>query len=265
MIGGAAPTGSVTFTLFGPGDATCSTPIATRTVALTGNTASSGPVPVGAAGTYNWMATYTGDTHNSSATSPCGSETVIVTAQTLTGRAYGLTASATLLGIPLVTVPAHPGHRLHLHHHVNPVRGDAQRRDQRACALRQRDHGRLPRQVDRHRLGRRRDRGHPGHPDDHDDPHPVLIDDHLRGIDRHHHHRLPQGRHHRGDRPTHPGSPNTGVTVGVVSLILNQQIPFTSPDNGLTVNAIHVNVNTFGLATVNVVIASSESDISNCP
>ncbi len=108
VIGGAAPTGSVTFTLYGPGDTTCTTPIATRTSPLSGSTASSGPVTAGGAGTYQWVATYTGDALNSPATSPCGREPVVVTAQTLTGRAYGLTATATLLGLPLLTVPPTP-------------------------------------------------------------------------------------------------------------------------------------------------------------
>ena len=53
--------------------------------------------------------------------------------------------------------------------------------------------------------------------------------------------------------------------MGVVSLVLNEQIPFTNPDNGLTVNAIHLRVNSLGLAVVNVIIASSESDITHCP
>jgi hypothetical protein len=60
-------------------------------------------------------------------------------------------------------------------------------------------------------------------------------------------------------------APNTTVTVGVVSLVLNEQIPFTTPDAGLTVNAVHLKVNALGLAKTNVVIASSESDIGNCP
>jgi len=60
-------------------------------------------------------------------------------------------------------------------------------------------------------------------------------------------------------------APNTGVDVGVVSLLLNEQIHFTSPDDGLTVNAVHIRVNTLGLAAVNVIVASSESDIANCP
>ena len=60
-------------------------------------------------------------------------------------------------------------------------------------------------------------------------------------------------------------APNTNVTVGVVSLVLNEQIPVGGPDTGLTVNAVHVTVNTVGLAQTNVIVASSESDIGNCP
>jgi hypothetical protein len=59
-------------------------------------------------------------------------------------------------------------------------------------------------------------------------------------------------------------APNTTVTVGVVSLVLNEQIPFTTPDKGLTVNAIHAKVTAAGLAQTNIVVASSESDIGNC-
>jgi hypothetical protein len=32
--------------------------------------------------------------------------------------------------------------------------------------------------------------------------------------------------------------PNTAVTVGVVRLVLNEQIPFSAPDDGLTVNVM---------------------------
>ena len=47
--------------------------------------------------------------------------------------------------------------------------------------------------------------------------------------------------------------------------MLNEQIPFTTPDEGLTVNAVHLSVNVVGLAKMNIVVASSESDIGNCP
>jgi hypothetical protein len=59
-------------------------------------------------------------------------------------------------------------------------------------------------------------------------------------------------------------APNTMVSVGVVKLVLNEQIPFSTPDAGLTVNAVHVTVNVLGVVTANVVVASSESDIGDC-
>jgi len=60
-------------------------------------------------------------------------------------------------------------------------------------------------------------------------------------------------------------APNTTINVGVVSLVLNEQIPVTGPDKGLTVNAVHIKVNALGAAKVDMILASSESDIGNCP
>jgi hypothetical protein len=60
-------------------------------------------------------------------------------------------------------------------------------------------------------------------------------------------------------------APNTTINVGAVKLVLNEQIPFSTPDKGLTVNAVHATVNVPGLAKVDVVVASSESDVGNCP
>ena len=59
-------------------------------------------------------------------------------------------------------------------------------------------------------------------------------------------------------------APNTKISVAGVSLILNQQTPVPG---GLTVNAVHVNVNALGLnaVTLDTVIASATSDIHNCP
>jgi hypothetical protein len=64
--------------------------------------------------------------------------------------------------------------------------------------------------------------------------------------------------------PTHV-APNTTITVGLVKLVLNEQIPFGTPDRGLVVNGVHATINALGLAKVDVVVASSESDIGNCP
>jgi hypothetical protein len=60
-------------------------------------------------------------------------------------------------------------------------------------------------------------------------------------------------------------APNTTITVAGVKLVLNEQIPITGPDTGLTVNAVHVTVDVLHLAQTNVIIASSESDIGGCP
>lgn len=57
----------------------------------------------------------------------------------------------------------------------------------------------------------------------------------------------------------HPGA-NTTVTVLGVTLVFNEQIPVTGADKGLTVNAVHIKA----LGLLDVVIASSTSDIGNC-
>ena len=109
VIGGAAPTGTVEFRLHGPDDPDCTqTPLDVLTGNLVAGTAVSGDVTATAAGTYNWVAEYSGDTANAGATSHCGSEEVVVTAQTLTGRAYGLSANVALIGLPLVNIVPTP-------------------------------------------------------------------------------------------------------------------------------------------------------------
>jgi hypothetical protein len=76
---GGASTGSVTFSLFGPNDATCSaTPVFTQTVNLSDGSASTSnttfSVSAGAGGTYNWVVVYSGDATHSGSTSACGVE-----------------------------------------------------------------------------------------------------------------------------------------------------------------------------------------------
>jgi hypothetical protein len=81
--GGASPTGTITFRLYGPDDASCSGPPAfssTATVLGNGYYQSGEFVPT-AAGTYRWVVEYSGDTNNHPA-GPTGchtdSETVVV-------------------------------------------------------------------------------------------------------------------------------------------------------------------------------------------
>ena len=65
------------------------------------------------------------------------------------------------------------------------------------------------------------------------------------------------------DHPTLVG-PNTTLTVAGVKLVLNEQIPFTSPDRGLAVNGVHATVDEPNLAALNLIVAHAESDIGNC-
>lgn len=57
----------------------------------------------------------------------------------------------------------------------------------------------------------------------------------------------------------HP-APNTTINVAGITLVLNEQIPVAGADQGLTVNAVHVKA----LGLLDVVLASSTSDIHNC-
>jgi uncharacterized repeat protein (TIGR01451 family) len=84
LAGGANPTGSITFNLYGPNDATCAGAVAfTANIPVAGNGVyNSGNFAPGAAGTYRWVASYSGDSNNGPANSPCNSpnESVVVTA-----------------------------------------------------------------------------------------------------------------------------------------------------------------------------------------
>ncbi len=83
VTGGAKPTGTVTFSLYG--DSKCaSTPVFTQTVPLAPGLTGSGAYTPTAAGTYIWVASYSGDAANNPAKGACGdpAETVVVTAPT---------------------------------------------------------------------------------------------------------------------------------------------------------------------------------------
>ena len=88
VTGGTNMTGTVTFKLFAPSDATCSgAALFTSAVALgadgTATSANFGGTTVG--GTYNWVATYSGDAHTAGSSSKCGSEPVSIVASSVQG------------------------------------------------------------------------------------------------------------------------------------------------------------------------------------
>jgi hypothetical protein len=105
LSNGMDPGGTVTFSLYGPSDATCSSPaIFSSTVALKadGTTESATFAGTKTAGTYNWIAVYNGDATNVTANDKCGDEPVHLTA--VTGGVKGITTPGT--GAGLLMVPA---------------------------------------------------------------------------------------------------------------------------------------------------------------
>jgi hypothetical protein len=84
LSGGVAPTGTITFQLFGPNDATCTAaPAFTSTVTVAGNGSyTSANFTPSVAGTYRWIATYSGDAANAASATACNdaNESVTVSA-----------------------------------------------------------------------------------------------------------------------------------------------------------------------------------------
>jgi hypothetical protein len=79
LTGGNSPTGSVTFKLFPPSDATCSgTPVYTEVDPSAPYATSPGYTSL-VAGTYRWTADYAGDANNNADSSGCQDEQVVVT------------------------------------------------------------------------------------------------------------------------------------------------------------------------------------------
>ncbi|MEY2518471.1 MAG: hypothetical protein QOF24_230 [Verrucomicrobiota bacterium] len=84
LAGGSAPTGSITFRLYGPNDATCggAAVFTSAAIPVNGNaTYSSGNFTPTAPGTYRWIASYSGDTANNAVAGACNdaNESVVVT------------------------------------------------------------------------------------------------------------------------------------------------------------------------------------------
>jgi hypothetical protein len=99
LSGGTNPTGTITFTLFGPNDATCTgAVIFTATVPVNGNGSYlSGSFTPTAAGTYRWIANYSGDANNAATTNACNgaNENVVV------GQAAPTLITTASAGVPL--------------------------------------------------------------------------------------------------------------------------------------------------------------------
>jgi hypothetical protein len=82
LSGGSSPSGTITFTLYGPNDASCSTAVAAGSVPVNGNgDYTSLPYTLVVPGTYRVIAHYSGDTNNQGVTTSCAdpAEYVVVT------------------------------------------------------------------------------------------------------------------------------------------------------------------------------------------
>jgi LPXTG-site transpeptidase (sortase) family protein len=95
LTGGYNPTGSVTFKLFPPTDATCSGVAAYTYTDGTAPFAAPG-FASNAVGTWHWTADYSGDPNNNATSSACADETAVVTTATLT---IGTTLSSSSISV----------------------------------------------------------------------------------------------------------------------------------------------------------------------
>jgi hypothetical protein len=72
LRGAHAPTGKVSFRIYGPGPVDCAKPFAVNTVSLSGSTVRSDPFVAQRPGHYAFVASYSGDSANESAGETCG-------------------------------------------------------------------------------------------------------------------------------------------------------------------------------------------------
>ncbi len=97
VTGGNSPTGTVDFMLYGPGDPNCAGSVAwdSGPQALSGVSATSGPFTTTAAGTYQWVAHYSGDVNNNPVDGACPDPTEKVVVTKVTPSVSTLTSSGT--------------------------------------------------------------------------------------------------------------------------------------------------------------------------
>src|SRR5438876_825977 len=73
LSNGTSPTGTISFSIYGPNDATCTgTATSAGSATVSGNGSySSSAVTENVAGTYRWIASYSGDANNNGFTTQC--------------------------------------------------------------------------------------------------------------------------------------------------------------------------------------------------
>jgi hypothetical protein len=115
LSGAVAPTGTITFSSFGPNDATCTaTPAFTSTLAVAGNGSyTSANFTPSVVGMYRWIATYSGDTNNAAAETACNdaNESVTVSASPRVATTPSLSNWAMILLAGFITLAGYAAMR----------------------------------------------------------------------------------------------------------------------------------------------------------
>ncbi len=101
VTGGFSPTGEVTFSVYGPTDTGCSTPLKTATVPLQGGHATSADFFAQQAGKFRWTAEYEGDANNEAAVLSCGATNQASTVGKASPALSGTATSAAKVGLTI--------------------------------------------------------------------------------------------------------------------------------------------------------------------
>jgi hypothetical protein len=101
VTGGVSPTGELTFSVYGPADAGCSTPLETVTVPLQGGHATSTDFIPPQAGEFRWTVEYTGDANNEAAPLGCGAPNQASAVGKASPTLSGTATSATSVSLPI--------------------------------------------------------------------------------------------------------------------------------------------------------------------
>jgi hypothetical protein len=101
LAGGFSPTGGVTFSVYGPTDTGCSTPLETAAVPLQGGHATSADFLAQQAGEFRWTVEYAGDANNEAAVLGCGAANQASTVSKALPTLAGVATSAVKVGLPI--------------------------------------------------------------------------------------------------------------------------------------------------------------------
>lgn len=101
LSGGFSPGGQATFSVYGPADAGCSTPLETAAVTLVGGQATSAEFLAQQAGEFHWTAAYSGDANNEPVELACGAANQVSIVSKAAPTLTGVATSAVTVGLTI--------------------------------------------------------------------------------------------------------------------------------------------------------------------